>query len=806
MNKILRIVLPGVLFLTLPAQAVELTPEAALDRALSSSTGVRRAPSRQARNYKLAYSEGKQVYVFSDQKAGGYLAVSGDDMAPAVLGYADSGNFDADNMSPAMKWWLESYARQIEAAKTAGVRPSFRKAAVRNAIEPLVQTLWDQSAPFNNFCPRVNGSASVTGCAATAMAQIMNYHEWPVKGRQSITYLNEASNRNVSVNFSSITFDWANMLDDYSDVTPNTAQKNAVATLMYAAGASVKMQYTPDVSSASAFEVPAALIKYFNYDNGVRYLPREYYEISDWEDVVYGQLAENMPVLYTGQSDEGGHAFVCDGYSSDGYFHINWGWSGLSDGYFLLTALDPYVQGIGGSDSGFNYEQAIIAGINRPQEGSEIYWQMLVDGNFSIQNNRISLGSTIRLNTGIYNFSASSITTTVGIKIEAANGDITYAPSSNVETFAPLSGYTNFDVKLPSELADGVYTVSPAFQCGDTWYDAPVPVSAVRIYTMTVEDGMAYFTAGESASLTVSDFKLLTPVYWGSLCHMTAKFANNSEREFIGTVCPALENASGMVVAVADNKSLDLHPGQSSEWDFIGRFDLYNSILGGAPAAGEYMLYLVDSKTLERYSDGIPVELHVSSAAPSLYVDDFSVVGDPDNIDPLNISFIATITCDEGYFADRLTVAIFPENQNKSITSMTSEPLFIEEGEEGTMTAKGSLAVLERGKIYGAAVFSGETQLSNMVVFTTSEQSGIENVEAVVGDVVFPTLTDSSVELRCADVRSVNVYNIAGARIYGSEGDVRTIDFTSYPKGVYLVEIIYGADIKSRVVGRVVRR
>ena len=98
MNKILRIVLPGVLFLTLPAQAVELTPEAALDRALSSSTGVRRVPSRQARNYKLTYSEGKQVYVFSDEKAGGYLAVSGDDMAPAVLGYAATGNFDAANM------------------------------------------------------------------------------------------------------------------------------------------------------------------------------------------------------------------------------------------------------------------------------------------------------------------------------------------------------------------------------------------------------------------------------------------------------------------------------------------------------------------------------------------------------------------------------------------------------------------------------------------------------------------------------------------------------------------------------------
>lgn len=135
------------LLLSLPVQAVELTPDAALSRALSSSEGMRRAPLQKARNYKLAYSEGKQVYLFADENAGGYLAVSGDDIAPAVLGYADSGSFDAENMSPAMKWWLESYANQIEAAKTQGVRPSFRKAAAdRKAIEPLVKTLWDQES------------------------------------------------------------------------------------------------------------------------------------------------------------------------------------------------------------------------------------------------------------------------------------------------------------------------------------------------------------------------------------------------------------------------------------------------------------------------------------------------------------------------------------------------------------------------------------------------------------------------------------------------------------------------------------
>lgn len=808
MNKILRIVLPAVLFMGLPVQAVELTPEAALSRALSSSEGMHRAPSMQARNYKLAYSEGREVYLFAAENSGGYLAVSGDDIAPAVLGYADSGQFDADNMSPAMKWWLEGYAKQIEAAKTQGVRPSFRKAAAdHKAIEPLVKTLWDQGAPYNNYCPKVNSKTSVTGCGATALAQIMNYHQWPVKGQSSITYLNQASNRNISVNFSSITFDWDNMLDDYSVGTPSSAQNTAVATLMYAAGASIKMQYTPDVSSASSFDVPAALINYFNYDKAVRYLEREYYGISEWEDLVYSQLADDMPVLYSGQSNEGGHAFVCDGYNTDGYFHINWGWSGVSDGYFLLTALDPDVQGIGGTVSGYNYDQSIIAGIRRPQEGSEVYCQMLVDGDFSIKNKQISLGGTLQVDTKIYNFSAVKMTVRTGIKIVAADGETCYAASAIDQELSPLAGYASFYVTMPSELLEGTYTVYPAYEYNGEWYDAPVAVSAVQNYTMTVEGSTAYFTAGESATLTVSDFELLTPVYWGSLCRMSATLANNSDREYIGSICPALVNTSGTVIALADAKSLDLLAGESIEWDFTGRFDRYNTTIGGTPAAGEYMLYLVDSDTYEYLSEGIPVELHVSSGTPAITISDFEVVGDPDNVDPLNMQFTATVSCRSGYFADELILALFPENQYTSVATMASEPLFISAGESTTMTVKGSAPTLDRGKIYGATIFYNNTQVYNgMVVFTTAEQSGVESVEAATRDAVFPTLTDGPVELRCADVKSVRVYNIAGSMVYAAEGDVRTLDLTSCPLGVYLVEIVCGADEVQRIVTRVIRR
>lgn len=187
----------------------------------------------------------------------------------------------------------------------------------------------------------------MTGCVATAMAQVINYHKYPEKGIGSNSYTTTTSGLSVSFNFGATTFDWDNMADIYS-LSSTAEQKTAVATLMKACGVSVNMDYGTGASGAMSAFVPAALVNYFGYDKATAYRERIWFSGQEWEDLVYNELATVGPVYYGGTTARNeGHAFVCDGYRADGFFHINWGWGGQSNGYFRLSALDPSSHGIG---------------------------------------------------------------------------------------------------------------------------------------------------------------------------------------------------------------------------------------------------------------------------------------------------------------------------------------------------------------------------------------------------------------------------------------------------------------------------
>ena len=202
------------------------------------------------------------------------------------------------------------------------------------------------------------------------------------------------------MNYSAQEFRWDLMLNDYLPVFDGHAlridateqQQEAVARLMVAAGHSVEMGYSPEASGATSIRIGRALGLYFRYDKSLRYLQRDYYPLDEWEEIIYTSLLNDGPVIYDGQANIGGHSFVCDGYSADGYFHFNWGWGGMSDGYFLLDALDPINQGIGGADSGFNYMQDIIVGI-RPDRSGDSEWGATV-----VSDSRLDMTYTRKTN------------------------------------------------------------------------------------------------------------------------------------------------------------------------------------------------------------------------------------------------------------------------------------------------------------------------------------------------------------------------------------------------------------------------
>lgn len=304
----------------------------------------------------------------------GFVLVGADDRLPEVLGYSDSGAFEADNMPPALRFWLQCYEEELEITNQQSPISNHQSASTPS-IEPLCTTRWNQSAPYNNYAPAYNasGSRSVTGCVATAMAQVMKYHGHPRKGRGSHSYLwictdPVGMSGTLSADFESTTYQWNQMLDNYrSGYT--SEQADAVATLMYHCGVSVNMSYGQS-SGAYTSNVPEALHTYFGYDGHYQRIQKVMYPADSLNTIIATELTARRPVLVSGNNDEGGHAFVCDGCDARGYFHINWGWGGGSDGYFLLTALNPGSQGIGGTGKGYNKSTMFFIGLQPEQQAS----------------------------------------------------------------------------------------------------------------------------------------------------------------------------------------------------------------------------------------------------------------------------------------------------------------------------------------------------------------------------------------------------------------------------------------------------
>lgn len=324
---------------------------------------------------QLAMKQEKgDFFVYNIGHDDGFVVVSGDDRTPAILGYSLGGDFNEQEMPENMRAWLQGYADQLEYAKThpAALAPLTR--ADREAIAPLLTTTWGQDAPYKNMCPidPTTGERSVVGCAATAMAQVIAYYKKPARTTATIpAYTTEK----LSIEIPAIEptyIDWDNMLDNYSTTTTQ-AQDDAVATLMYLCGASIQMSYTSVTSSGRADDVPSALVKYFGFDDHIFIADRKKYTTKMWEDMVYDELNACRPVFYAGHSAGGGHGFVVDGYDGNGLFHVNWGWGGSSDNYFLLSILNPYNnEGIGASptDDGYSFSQQAIFNAHPADETS----------------------------------------------------------------------------------------------------------------------------------------------------------------------------------------------------------------------------------------------------------------------------------------------------------------------------------------------------------------------------------------------------------------------------------------------------
>lgn len=417
-------------------------------------------------------------YVFNVTNGDGYVIVSADDNTTPILGYSDEVDFNPNNIPINAQKWLESYKNEIRyiiqnnISSTNDLNKDWKQLlngkvtnnslGKKRAVSPLIQTKWDQSPYYNALCPYDNSAneRTVSGCVATAMAQVMKFWNYPATGTGSHSY-NHSKYGTLSANFGSTSYNWSSM--------PNsvTSSNSAVATLMYHCGVSVDMNYDVSAnggSGAQTLDVVNALKNYFGYPSSVEGKYKTNYTDAQWKSLLKSELDAGRPMQYAGTGSGGGHSFVCDGYDNNDFFHFNWGWSGGSDGYFAVNALNPGGLGTGGGTGGFNTNQRVIIGIIPPL-GTQTYDMRLYSA-ITINPNPIEYGNGFNVTANFANFGANSTNNFTGDFAAAIfNSNNQFVSFIQIKTGYTLSfnSYFNnpivFSTNNISALTPGNYTI-----------------------------------------------------------------------------------------------------------------------------------------------------------------------------------------------------------------------------------------------------------------------------------------------------------------------------------------------------------
>lgn len=460
-------------------------------------------------------------YVFNSEGNNGFVIVSGDDRTAPVFGYSDTGSFDENNIPENMRAWLAGYVDEIKALGTdessanSKLLSAPKKAeAVKRPVAPLLTALWNQDSPYNDNCPQYNSKQCVTGCVATAMAQVMYYYRAQSASATTAeipAYTTSKYGLSIPADPAGSPIDWANMTDTYSS-SSTPAQKAAVAALMAYCGHSVQMNYgvgspNDNGSSASSSHIPAALKNYFGYATGGRQLDREAYTLQEWENKVYEELLAKRPLLYSGQSSGGGHAFVVDGYDGEGLFHFNWGWGGSSNGYFLLQVANPgNNSGIGASSSsdGYARSQSAIFGVDPTSAGEPIP---------ALPTTEITAVDTDAIKISFINNTIETISFNMGVGYVDSNGELQHLTgNSRGNNLPPGYGYMNISFPINSNnfssknLPAGTYILKPMCKMDGSSVWTETMSEPVNDYVIAIYDGTNVTLQRKQLQLSVSAF------------------------------------------------------------------------------------------------------------------------------------------------------------------------------------------------------------------------------------------------------------------------------------------------------------
>lgn len=521
-----------------PLLAQQVSVDDAMQKARGfwqQNNGAKHAPAQV--NPSLAYTAqigGEvQFYVFNNaatsataDEGNGFVIIGGDKRARQILGYCDHGSFDYETAPDNFKWWLSQYQGQIhEAIQNNAVVMSeeeqqqahtVRRSAARTQIKDLISTKWDQGNPYNKIVKTLRPGAKngdlVTGCVATAMAQVMKKWNHPRQGAGTYTYTSTTLSITPTVNFGETTYKWVDMLTDYSGEYTVT-QADAVATLMYHAGVSVDMDYNDSRSGGSGAysrKVAPALYTFFEYDKSALRVIRDYYTDEEWEDLVYSELSEGRPLIYGGHDPigGGGHSFICHGYdATTDFYSFNWGWSGYCDGLYPLVgtgALQPNGNGIGGAgeEAAYTGDQDIIINLMPNHDGDyslnilsyTIPTLVINEEQTATAEVDINTENDLRLYCQPWNQSAVAKQFQVGVMLrDVLTGECSYSATTQNYELPVSKRFTDFYIQIStSSLSqNGKYEVYPVYRANEKspWQKMRFKVASATIPMINITGG-----------------------------------------------------------------------------------------------------------------------------------------------------------------------------------------------------------------------------------------------------------------------------------------------------------------------------
>ena len=722
MKRIISFLLTLVLTMALSAAPVSREKARTTAAQFMNKHGMALAvkPSAYRAPRKAAASADDYFYVFNADNGAGFVIVSGDDRTEPILAYSDEGAFSTENMPENLQSWLEWYADCLKSLDENGSSATTQQAPAQgqsektwHSITPMLKSLWNQGYPYNLLTPcyyESNGvqssEHSATGCVATAIAQLMYYHKYPEKTIaqipiHSVKYTADDGTVNT-VSLPRIRagqpLNWDQMCDTYGSA--NTDEQNdAVAKLMLYIGQAVKMGYGPSSGAGFGHNVPHMLKTIFGYDDSGYCASREEYTLQEWKELIYNELVEGRPVGMSGSSSGGAHAFVVDGYDGEGLFHLNWGWGGGSNGYFLINILNPGDNsGIGASTSsdGYSMGQNIMLNI-MPDDG-------IVNPRYSamsITNTYIENGIYVR--STYINWTGYSDEFYTGIAYEAEDGSLQTIGSTNKVSLDP--NYLVNPSFPVSGLKQGVYKITPvsrvtsdpnwqpAFDLDVKWIEATV--DANRHVSLTMHDPVN--------GLKVDDIYVTGNHAVNNQQIVNAVFSQEME-EYYGELY-LFTSTNGVISGQEDSRSaVSCKPGEHPTFGFYFT----------PTEVGTYHIWISTDNMAENIVGETTVEILATAtntnhlSVPTLTVRNSSnstIYGNA------AIGYARVKNDDSAEFNGLVTVSLWREIDDKPgwYSSIASKPTEVSIPAGGTVDCEFNFSGLDLGKRYGFSV-KNETQ------------------------------------------------------------------------------------------------